>query len=111
MTQRAQKIRNVLLVGRVGQGKSTLANVLTGTKKFKESSSGTAETKEIEHEEIEVYDLMNNLVGRTYNGHLTVDITGSPRFLRSRTTSAARLGQIIRESSKQIVAGQSKPVR
>ncbi|GLV55797.1 hypothetical protein KDH_26410 [Dictyobacter sp. S3.2.2.5] len=60
------------------------------------AQTGTLEM-DVEHEEIEVYDLMNTLVGRACNGHLTVDLTGSPRFLRSRTASAARLGQIIRE--------------
>lgn len=29
--------RNILLIGRTGNGKSTVANVISGTSKFKES--------------------------------------------------------------------------
>jgi GTP-binding protein EngB required for normal cell division len=42
--------RNVLLIGRTGNGKSTLANVLTNTEKFKESASCISETREIQTE-------------------------------------------------------------
>lgn len=44
-------IKNVLLIGRTGNGKSTLANVLTGTYKFKENSGNVSETKNIQVEE------------------------------------------------------------
>lgn len=43
-------IRNLLLIGRTGNGKSTLANVLTNTNQFKESSSSISETKSIQFE-------------------------------------------------------------
>lgn len=51
------KIRNILLIGNAGKGKSTLANVLTGTNEFEESTdriNGTSntKTKEFEHEKI-----------------------------------------------------------
>src|SRR3954451_25389942 len=51
------KIRNVLLIGNAGKGKSTLANVLAETDYFEESSNhvnGTdkAKSKEFEHEGI-----------------------------------------------------------
>jgi len=44
-------IRNVLLVGRTGNGKSTLANVLTNTENFKESSNNVSETRTIQAED------------------------------------------------------------
>ena len=44
-------IRNVLLVGRTGNGKSSLANVLTNTEKFKESSNNVSETRTIQAED------------------------------------------------------------
>jgi len=42
------EIRNILLIGRTGNGKSTLANVLTGTNKFRESPSSTSETRKLQ---------------------------------------------------------------
>src|SRR4051794_25250419 len=37
--------KSILLIGRTGKGKSTLANVLTNSVNFKESSSSVSETK------------------------------------------------------------------
>lgn len=47
------EIRSILLIGRTGNGKSTLANVITGTNEFKESDKGVSETKEAQVEIIE----------------------------------------------------------
>ncbi|CAG8522652.1 412_t:CDS:1 [Dentiscutata heterogama] len=47
------EIRNILLIGSAGKGKSTLANVLTGTNEFEESTNrihGTTESKSEEFE-------------------------------------------------------------
>jgi GTP-binding protein EngB required for normal cell division len=41
-------IKTILLIGRSGRGKSTLANVVTNTSDFKESSSSVSETKKIQ---------------------------------------------------------------
>lgn len=46
-------IRNFLLIGRSGNGKSTLANVITNTNNFKESEKGVSETKIIQNEDFE----------------------------------------------------------
>jgi energy-coupling factor transporter ATP-binding protein EcfA2 len=46
--------KNILLIGRTGGGKSTLANVLSGTNKFKESENSTSETRDIKVEEFEL---------------------------------------------------------
>ncbi|CAB5156153.1 unnamed protein product [Rhizophagus irregularis] len=43
--RRNEKFRNILIIGRTGGGKSTLANVLTGTGDFKESAYAVSQTK------------------------------------------------------------------
>ena len=50
--------KKILLIGRSGRGKSTLANVLTTTNKFKESESGVSETRKIQFEQFK--DKENN---------------------------------------------------
>jgi GTP-binding protein EngB required for normal cell division len=45
--------RNILLIGRTGNGKSTSANVLTNTNKFKEDSGSVSVTRETQLEEFE----------------------------------------------------------
>src|SRR3954451_13445208 len=49
----SNSVRNFLLIGRSGNGKSTLANVITKTNDFKESEKGVSETKIIQNEEFE----------------------------------------------------------
>jgi len=48
------EIKNILLIGRTGNGKSTLANVLTGTDNFIESADSTSETKSIKTRVFEI---------------------------------------------------------
>jgi len=47
------EIKNILLIGRSGRGKSALSNVLTNTNNFKESSSSTSETRKIQFDEFD----------------------------------------------------------
>jgi len=49
----SNSVRNFLLIGRSGNGKSTLANVITKTNNFKESEKGVSETKIIQNEDFE----------------------------------------------------------
>jgi len=42
--------KTILLIGSTGKGKSTLANVISNTNKFKESGGSTSETREIQKE-------------------------------------------------------------
>jgi predicted GTPase len=46
-------IHNVLLIGKTGNGKSTLANTLTNTNNFKEGKYGVSETRDIQMEVFE----------------------------------------------------------
>ncbi|CAG8618711.1 12075_t:CDS:1 [Acaulospora morrowiae] len=43
------EIRSVLLIGKAGNGKSTLANVITGTNEFNESTSTIFGTKKVKY--------------------------------------------------------------
>src|SRR4051794_23211342 len=40
--------KTILLIGRSGRGKSTLANVVTGTNKFEESGGSISKTKKVQ---------------------------------------------------------------
>jgi len=55
------RIKNILLIGRTGNGKSTLANVLTGTDNFTESADSISETKNIRVENFEI-NLSNEMI-------------------------------------------------
>lgn len=56
------EIKNVLLIGRTGSGKSALANVVTVSSKFKEGSGSTSETKEIQTGEITIGDVKYRII-------------------------------------------------
>src|SRR5438128_5869945 len=48
------KIRNIILIGKTKNGKSALANVLSGTNDFKEGNNSGSTTKKIQSKEFEI---------------------------------------------------------
>ena len=54
--EKIKSTKNILLIGRSGNGKSTLANVLTNTNDFKESIGSTSETRIIQSQEFNILD-------------------------------------------------------
>src|SRR5436190_24098243 len=57
-----REIRTILLLGRTGNGKSTVANVISNTNKFKESELGASETRDIQSESFEIDEVRYNIV-------------------------------------------------
>ncbi|GES90155.1 kinase-like domain-containing protein [Rhizophagus clarus] len=53
IARKKKDIKNILVVGRTGGGKSTLANVLTNSNEFKESAYAISETKYFRKKEFE----------------------------------------------------------
>jgi GTP-binding protein EngB required for normal cell division len=52
----------ILLIGRSGRGKSTLANVITNTNNFEESSESASKTRKIQFEEFEENNLNYQII-------------------------------------------------
>jgi len=52
--------KKILLIGRTGRGKSTLANVLTGTNDFQEGAGGVSQTKSIQYQSFSLDNLDND---------------------------------------------------
>lgn len=52
-----KNIRNILLIGRTGKGKSTLANVLSNTQEFAKGKYGISETRSVQAKEFQANNI------------------------------------------------------
>jgi len=56
------EVRNILIIGRTGNGKSALANVISGTNKFKEGRHIVSQTGDNQTEEIEINGIKYRII-------------------------------------------------
>jgi tRNA U34 5-carboxymethylaminomethyl modifying GTPase MnmE/TrmE len=54
--------RNIILIGRTGNGKSTIANILTDGEKFEEGKYGVSQTSDIQAEEFEIKGISYKII-------------------------------------------------
>lgn len=95
------QIKNILLIGRTGNGKSTLANVISGTNRFRESADSVSETRRIEVAEFEENITQDGSEKVRYRVIDTVGIGDT------RLTSRAVLGTI-QEAKEYLEQGLSQ---
>jgi energy-coupling factor transporter ATP-binding protein EcfA2 len=89
-------IRNILLIGKTGAGKTTLVNTITGTEKFKEGKYGTIETKKIQIKEFETED------GIRYKIIDTIDMSIKRMSLEQLLHELEMIGHLTKDGLSQI---------
>ncbi|KLL05016.1 MAG: hypothetical protein MRERV_7c060 [Mycoplasmataceae bacterium RV_VA103A] len=87
------EVRNILLIGRTGNGKSTLANTLVNKNNefeevFKESSGSTSETRKIQKEEFEIEINSEKIKYRVIDTIGIGDTQLTPREVLNRVSEA-----------------------
>jgi energy-coupling factor transporter ATP-binding protein EcfA2 len=89
-------IRKILLIGRTGNGKSTLANVLVKTNKFTESEFAVSQTRKIQIEEFEEDGIKYQVID-------TVGIGDTNMSLDKVLRKLALMGYSVKDGVNQIL--------
>lgn len=87
--------KNILLLGRTGNGKSTIGNVISGKNELKEGEFGVSETKDIQALEFEVY-------GDKYRLIDTIGIGDTELSLREVLYKFAKMSRYAKEGLSQV---------
>src|SRR5207249_4401976 len=91
--------RNILLIGRTGNGKSALANVITGTDEFREGRYSVSKTKKVQTEEFEHQGVKYQVID-------TIGISdtreGTEMSLNKVLYNLAKVGYVVKDGLSQI---------
>jgi len=90
------QIKNILLIGRTGNGKSTIGNVISDKDKLKEGEFGVSETKDIKAVEFEIY-------GEKYRIIDTIGIGDTELSLREVLYKLAKMSRYVKEGLNQVL--------
>jgi len=89
-------IKTILLIGRTGNGKSTLANIITGTSDFTEGPYATSKTKKIQIEEFEDNEINYRIID-------TVGIGDTKMTVDKVLRKIALMGYSVKDGLSQII--------
>ncbi|CAG8451884.1 5546_t:CDS:2 [Rhizophagus irregularis] len=88
--------RNILLIGRTGNGKSALANVISGTSKFKESEFVNSETKDVQIEIVDIDGINYKIVD-------TVGLGDTELTMQQVLNKLADASHVLRKGLSQVL--------
>jgi len=86
----------ILLIGKTGNGKSTLANVISGKNELREGEFGVSETKDIQPVDFEVY-------GDKYRLIDTIGIGDTELSLREVLYKLAKMSNLVKNGLNQVL--------
>ena len=95
-TSSNQPAKNILIIGNTGNGKSTLANVLSGTNKFTESSRGNSQTRSLQVEQF-------TYQGQTYKIIDTVGLADTSLTRKQVLFKLADIADHLRDGLTQVL--------